>query len=331
MAIHGENRIAIFAVDESSGKLKAQESFTLMGGPGPLAVNPGQRTLYVGLRSNCRLASLRIDCESGGLTHLGTIALRSDPCYLSVDKTGRYVLSAYYGAGAVAVHEVSGNGALTEQPVVWRGTKRYSHAIEVDSQNRFAFVPQVEKSNCILQFKFDESSGGLKPNKPRKLKAAAGMGPRHCCFHPVLDWVYVNNEQGSSVTAYHLNRATGTLKSFQTVSTLPAEFAGVNSCAQIRIHPTGKFLYISNRGHDSVACLSVDQSSGRLTALDWQLTDPVPRAFNLDQDGRYLFVASQELGNLAHYEVDQVTGRLAFVDSLHVGQTPLWIVVLNLP
>ena len=132
------------------------------------------------------------------------------------------------------------------------------------------------------------------------------------------------------MTAYRLDQVRGTLEAFQTISTLPEGYAGENSCAQIRIHPAGEFLYVSNRGHDSIVCISIDQTTGRLSALGWQPTEPVPRAFNLDPNGRHLFVAGQESGNLARYEIDQMTGRLVFLDSFRIGETPLWITVLTL-
>jgi 6-phosphogluconolactonase len=158
----------------------------------------------------------------------------------------------------------------------------------------------------------------------------AGQGPRHYCYHPTLDCVYFDNEQASSVTAYHLNPATGTLASFQTLSTLPADFEGQNTCAQIHITPSGKYLYAANRGHDSVACFVVDMASGRLTGLGQQPSEPIPRTFGIDPQGRYLFAAGQGSGRLAAYRIDAQTGALQPLETYEVGKRPMWVMVLKL-
>jgi 6-phosphogluconolactonase len=157
-----------------------------------------------------------------------------------------------------------------------------------------------------------------------------GTGPRHYDYHPNEAYVYVVNEQGCSVTAYRFDRAAGTLSPLQTLSTLPEGYRGENSCAQIHIHPSGRFLYAANRGHDSIACFAVDPGSGRLTALGQQPSEPVPRTFGLDPAGHFLYAAGQGTGRLAAYRIDQEQGTLSLLDTYAVGEHPMWVQVLDL-
>jgi len=328
-----EDRITIWTMDASSGALQRQESFPLAGGPSPLAVDPTQRFLYVGLRASCQMASLRIDLQTGSLSLLGTVPLESDPCYISVDRTGRYLLAAYYGAGHVSVHAIGADGTVRPQPVVWRATAPKAHSIHTDRSNRWAFLPHVGESNRILQFVFDADSGHLTPNTVPVVVPPEGSGPRHYCYHPTLDCVYFDNEQASSVTAYRLDPDTGTLEPFQTLSTLPDGFEGQNTCAQIHLTPLGEFLYVANRGHDSIACFAVDAASGRLTALGQQPTEPIPRTFGIDPQGRFLYAAGQGTGCLAAYRIaagrGAAKGTLDPLDTYDVGKRPMWVMILS--
>jgi 6-phosphogluconolactonase len=146
---------------------------------------------------------------------------------------------------------------------------RGAHSIQTDPSNRFAFVPHIagRGPNEIWQFRFDEQTGHLTPNSPPKVVPDQPVGPRHFCFHPSKDLLYCSNEQGCSVTAYRFNTSTGTLTALQTVSTLPDGYTGQNSCSQIQIGPSGKFLYAPNRGHNSIAGFAVDAATGLLTPI----------------------------------------------------------------
>jgi 6-phosphogluconolactonase len=306
-----------------------QEDVPLAGGPSPLAVDPTQRYLYVGLRASHQLATLSIDPKTGGLSPLGAIPLESDPCYISVDRTGRYLLSAYYGAGLVAVHPIGEDGVVRAPPVMWRATMPKAHSILTDRSNRYAYLPHVGESNCILQYLFDADSGRLTPNAVPAVVPAAGQGPRHYCYHPTLDTVYFDNEQGSSVTAYRLDPETGTLTPLQTLSTLPDDYEGQNTCAQIHITPSGRYLYAANRGHDSIACFSVDAATGRLAPLGQQPSEPVPRTFGIDPQGRFLYAAGQGSGHLAAYRIAS-HGTLQPLATYPLGKRPMWVLVLEL-
>jgi 6-phosphogluconolactonase len=334
VSFQDDNRISICTVDPATGRLAWQEDVAVDGGPAPLAINPAGNILYVGKRVSDEIASYRIDKSTGGLSFVGTVPLQGEPVHLATDRTGRFVLSAYWHQSTVAVHAVDGNGVATFPPIEWRFTAPGAHAIQSDPSNRFVFVPHTARPgqpNGIFQFRFDEMTGRLTPNDPPLLELQATLGPRHICFHPTRDVVYSSDEQGSSVTAYALDPATGKLAPFQTISSLPGGASrGRNTCSQIQIHPSGRFLYVPNRGHESIASFSIDASSGRLTATGWVPTEPRPRVFSLDPEGRFLFVAGRESGQLASYEVDQDSGVLTPLEIYEGGNAPLWVLITRL-
>src|SRR6185369_4463270 len=209
-------------------------------------------------RSTGKLASFRLDAGTGKLTHISTVTVGPDPAHISTDRTGRFLLTAYYVDAKVTVHAIGKDGALSEKPLQSIPTADKAHAIVPDPSDRFVFVPHTDP-DVIFQFAFDAKTGHLTANSPAKLTTPKGTGPRHLVFHPSRPIAYVANEQGSGVTAYALDTKAGTLRPLQTVSTLPKDFKGTNACAEIRIHPSGKFLYVSNRGHDSIACFALDE------------------------------------------------------------------------
>jgi 6-phosphogluconolactonase len=213
-----------------------------------------------------------------------------------------------------------------------RETARGAHCFQTDPSNRFAFVTHIagRGPNEIWQFRFDEQTGHLTPNTPPKVIPEQPVGPRHYCFHPTKDMVYFSNEQGCSVTAYRFDASAGTLTALQTVSTLPDEYTGQNSCSQIRITPSGKFLYAPNRGHNSIACFAVDPSTGLLTSLGQAPSEQIPRAFNLDPDGKFLYAAGLESGRLAAYSIEHDSGRLQPLKTYALGARPMWVLMVNL-
>lgn len=325
ITLAGDDRITTLAVDGDTGGLEPIADLEIAGGPGPLALSPDGRRMYAGLRHTCEMASLSVDRSTGALQHLETIGLHSDPCQISTDRTGRFLLSAYYAAGGIAVHAIDERGGVVGPPVVWRETMPKAHCAMTDPSNRFVFLPHVGESNAILRFVFDQDSGSLMGYGPPAVRPPAGDGPRHYCYHPNGNVVYFDNEQGSSVTAYYFDQAEGMLTSFQTVKTLPRDYDGENTCAQIWMTPSGRNLYVSNRGHDSVAVFSANSETGELTFEGAHPTLEVPRAFGIDPSGRYMLVAGLETGELATYRIDAASGRLQHLDTLHIGAEPMWV------
>ena len=289
--------------------------------------------MYVGRRGERLMSSFDVDPETGDLSLTGTVPLEGEPNFVATDRNGNFLFSSYYFIGKVAVHPLDGGGALGGRAVHWLDTATGAHSIQADPSNRFVFVPHIENRgpNAIFQFRFDEGSGELTPNDPAMAKPEGDDGPRHLCFHPDKDLVYTSNEQGCSVTAWAFDREGGTLAPVQSVSTLPADFDGGNSCSQIQITPSGRFLFAPNRGHNSVASFAIDETTGLLTATGRVAADPVPRAFGLDPSGRFVFASGLESGRLISYRVDGENGTLTPLETYEVGETPMWVLPTTLP
>ncbi len=323
VSLQDDERILGFDIDARTGRLAPEGNFQVPGGPAPLALRPDGRILYAGLRGRAGLAWLAREPSTGALREGGRIPLETDPCFLSTDRSGRFLFSAYYRAGLIGVHALEPDGSIRTPPVEWRATAVNAHFMQTDPGNRFAFVPHTGP-NLILQFRFDPASGRLTPNDPPRAAPPAGVGPRHFCFHPGGRLVLFSNELASSVSSYRFDSASGTLSLLDTVSTLPAGFAGANTCAQIHMGADGRFVYVSNRGHDSIAVVAVDPAGGRLHLEGTAASERVPRAFNLDLSGRWLYAAGQESGRLAAYAVGG-DGLLSQLAGVPLGRKPLWV------
>ena len=312
------------------------------GGPSAFAVSPDRRTLYVGYRGTPGIESCRIDAATGALTSLGRVATEHPPTYLAADRAGKYLLSAYYQGAYAAVHPLGSDGAVSGPALDRQNTAPGAHAILTDPSNRFAFVPHIARQqdnvleppknipgpNFIAQFRFDAATGRLHPNG--KLEPNKPIGPRHYCFHPTLDIVYFSDEQGCSVTAYRLDRASGALSVVETTPSLPAGVTVRNTCSQIYLTPSARFLYVGNRGHNSIAGFAVDAATGRLTPAGHAPTEAVPTAFGLDSTGTFLFSAGTASGRLASYRIDGATGALAPLDVYTVGKRPAAVLAVPL-
>lgn len=316
------------------GRLRLRQNVAAAAGPSALASAPDGRTLYCSLRASNELAAYRFEPD-GGLRLLGKRSLDADACYVAPDKSGRFLLSAYYGAGKATVHRIESDGSVGQE-ICSQTTAARAHCIETDDSNRFALVPHPLEANSLFLFRFNEQDGQLTPNRPaHQVVAADGLGPRHFVFSLDQRFVYTSNEDASSVTAYHFEKPTESqdqsdqigcaLRPFQTLSSLPGGFTGANTCAQIHLHPTGRTLYVSNRGHESIAIYAVDTESGLLEPRGWQSTEAVPRVFNIDPLGRFLLAAGQGTGVLSTYSIDSRNGLLSPLNSIEVGNRPMWV------
>jgi 6-phosphogluconolactonase len=343
VGLQDEDKIVAFVMNSETGTLTREGEVAAAGGPSVMAISPDRRTLYVGHRTRPAISSFRIDQVTAALTLLGTISQEHAPTFLAPDRTGKYLLCAYYQGGGAAVHPLGADGAVGTPSLGWLATATGAHAIATDPSNRFAFVPHIARlndnvleppkenpgPNVILQFRFDPQTGRLTPNSPLRVEQTERLGPRHYCFHPTLDIVYFSNEQGCSVTAYRLDRATGTLAAQQTITTLPSGFTARNTCSQIHLTPSGRYLYVGNRGHNSIAGFAVDPS-GRLTGIGHASTEPVPSAFSLDPEGRLVFAAGSASGRVASYRINGETGALTPLTTYAVGQRPQALLATNL-
>lgn len=331
ISMSGNNKISIFTMDRDSGKMAHKEDADFHDGAGPMALHPSKPMLYAALRSSKELLSFRIDPLTGGLSQEGSVGLEEGPAMISTDRQGGYLMGAYYGAGSISVHAIDADGVVVEPPVQSLKTTERAHYIEADASNKFVFVPHVMPGNAIYQFHFDENTGQLTPNEPH-IKAPEGEGPRHFCYHPSQKFIYVANENGSTVTAYHFDNTKGTLAPFQTVSTLPPEGyepgEEENSCSQIRITPNGKFLYAPNRGHNSVACFRIDDS-GALSTIGYTPIERHTRGMAMDPQGKFLYTTGAASGRMASFIISQQTGALEPLENFALGDGPMWVEIFT--
>jgi 6-phosphogluconolactonase len=215
VCLQDEDKIAVFAIDADTGRLTRQAEVAASGGPSVMAISPDRRVLYLGHRAQPAISSFRIDQNTGALSPHGTVSAEHAPTFLATDRTGRFLLSAYYQGGYAAVHPLAADGAVGAPALDRQTTATGAHAISTDRSNRYAFVPHIARlndnvleppkenpgPNVIFQFKFDAQTGRLGPNTPLRVEQAERLGPRHYCVHPTQDIAYFSNEQGCSVTA----------------------------------------------------------------------------------------------------------------------------------
>lgn len=323
VSFSGERRIARFTQNPETGRLTAIASTAIPGHAGSLVIDPNQEFLFAALREEGRLASFRFDGTD--LKLVSDVSAGDDPAYIATDRSGKFLLTAYYISNKVTVHSIGENGELSGTPLQSIPTAPNAHGINSDASNQFVFVPHTS-ANSIFQFRFDAKTGHLTPNQPPVLQREKSTGPRHLVFHPRLPIVYVDNEQQSSVSWYGLDQKQGTLKLLGTESTLPPDFKGVNSNADIEIHPSGKFIYCSNRGHDSLAMFAVDEQTGALTSLGQMPTESTPREFNITRSGKFLYAAGESSGKLAGFHI-LPDGRLQRFATYRAGKEPFWVLI----
>ncbi len=331
VSISKEDKILTFGMDPESGKLTPLREVPIKGGPSALAVDPESRFLYASLRSSKEIASFRINPFSGDLSLLGRVSLDADACYIATDRSANFLLSAYYGAGKVTVHPITEDGSVGSDLVASHDTDSHAHCVLLDRSNRFVFVPHTLPANAIYQFQFDEVSGALTPGEVPVVTPEIPSGPRHILFHPEKEICYTSDEDGSCVTAYRFDPTSGTLRALQALSTRPEGYEGENNSAQIHITPNGRFLYVSNRGHDSIASFSIDRATGELTSIGHQPTEKRPRAFNIDPTGNFLYATGLDTGRLVAYRINPDSGNLTPLETHHVGEGPMWVLFLILP
>jgi 6-phosphogluconolactonase len=249
---------------------------------------------------------------------------------VATDRKGNFLLSTYFWVGKAAVHPIGRDGILAGPAVEFFDTARGVHSIQTDPTNKYVYLPHIAVvgPNLILQFKFDEATGHLTPNTPDRVVPADPIGPRDFCFHPGLDIAYFGNEEGSNVTAYRFNRADGTLSAFQTVSTIPDDFIAKNRCAEIHITRSGKCLYVANRGHNSIACFSID-AAGRLKSAGQVPCEAETRAFELDPAGNFLYAAGEKSNKLLAYRMNPETAELKLIETYPTAKGPWWISIVQ--
>jgi 6-phosphogluconolactonase len=316
-------------LDTATGKLGEPDLAGSSVNPSFLAIHPNRRFLYaVNEIDNFRkgktgaVSAFTIDSKTGDLSLLNQQATEGDgPCHLVVDRLGKHVLAANYGGGSVCVLPIFDDGRLgpASCAIQHRGSSvnkqrqeaPHAHSVNLDSANRFAFVADLGIDKVLI-YRFDAGKGILSANQPPSVSVMPGAGPRHFTIHPHGRSAYVINELHSTVSAFDYDADKGELKKIQTVSTLPAGYSGKSFTAEVVVHPTGKFLYGSNRGHNSIAIFTIDPKTGKLSPAGFQ-TDKIntPRNFAIDPSGTFLLVANQAGDSIVVFRIDQKTGELS--------------------
>ena len=325
-------------LDLSSGKLSEPVLVAECTGPSFLALHPDGKHLYaVGSmrsadgKSVGALSAFAIeDAKTGRLKMLNQASSGgSGPCHVVVDKSGKLVLGANYGGGSCCAVAIKEDGSLGEQAGFaqhhgssvdpGRQKEPHAHSINVSPDNRFAFCADLGLDKVLI-YKLD--GGKLTPSDPPFGKTAPGSGPRHFAFHPSGKFAYVINEMGNTVTVFAYDKEKGSLTEIQSIGTLPSDFKGTSYTAEVVVHPSGKFLYGSNRGQDSIAVFQIDQGSGKLTVAGHQGEEVKwPRNFNVDPTGKYCLVCNEKGDSILVWSINQETGALTPTgNKITVGQ-----------
>jgi len=323
-----------------TGKLSPVGMVAKTINPAFLAVHPNRHFLYaVNETANGSVSAFAMDRATGKLTPLNTVSSRGPgPCHLTLDKTGRCLIIANYSGGSVAAFPVAKNGRLGDATSFFQhsGTVAlpqrqggpHAHAALASPDNRYALIADLGLDE-VLVYRLNAAKASLTPNDPPFAKVAPGSGPRHLAFHPNGRLLYLLNEIKSTVAVFSYVAKRGELQEIQTVSALPKDFQGVTNAAEIVVHPSGKFLYSSNRGHDSIAVFAVDPKAGTLTLIEHVSTQgKVPRNFAIDPTGSYLFAANQNSDNVVLFRINRQTGRLMPTGEVLSAPRPTCVIFL---
>ena len=332
--------IYLYRLNLSSGELKPVASTKGVVNPSFLALTPSRRYLYAvnevqefAGRKSGAVSAFAVDQRTGELRLLNQQpSLGADPCYVDVDAGGRFVLIANYTGGNVMVLPVRRDGSLGEAADMkqYQGSSvnrerqegPHAHCIVLDPANRFAYSCDLG-TDRIMIFRFDSRTGKLLPAEQRWVQVKPGAGPRHLAFQPGGKYVFVLNELHSTVTAFSRDPEKGSLKELQTLTTLPKDFAGTNTSADIHVSSDGRFLYCSNRGHDSIAIFAIDPHGGLSTIGHESTRGMTPRNFGIVPTGAFLLVANQKSDNIAVFRVDRKTGRLSSTGQMVEAPSPV--------
>ncbi len=344
---HGDSEgIYVYRLDGATGALEYSSKMTGVENPSFVEIHPSGQYLYavneVGDfegKASGAVTAFYIHRETGELSYLNQRATGGGaPCHLSVDATGKCLLVANYGGGSVTAYPIGSDGRLGEASdfVQHHGSsvnpqrqmEPHAHAIMIAPDNRYAFAPDLGMDK-ILIYQLDPQNGTLTANTQPWARVQPGAGPRHFDFHPNGDYAYVINEIDSTFTAFRYDADAGTLAEFQTLSTLPDTFDGRSHCADIHVHPSGKFLYGSNRGHDSIAICTIDAETGHLTPTGHESTQgQTPRNFGLNPEGTFLFAANQQTNTVVTFAVDVESGELTATGAVTEVPAPVCLKLL---
>jgi len=330
VSLTGDEKVLCYEMDESSGSLIQTASSPAHGPSGALCLHPAKDVMYDAHVESTTLASFRLDTGTGTLSLINKADTGIGvPAHMMVSQTGQFMLTAYYGGGGVTVHRLGEDGAIGDL-IQYVDTGEKAHAILSAVDDAFVLVPHVWPNNKTSQFLFDSQSGLLAPNHPPELAPSEPRtGPRHICFRPGEDVAYIVNEQGNTVTVHTFDPAQGTLYVIQDITTLPQGYKDGGATAHVEAHPNGRWLYASNRGHDSVVSFDIG-ADGTLSQTGHVPVPASPRSFNIDRTGQFLFCAGEAAGTMNAYRIDPADGALTQFASYDVGVKPFWVMAVDL-
>ncbi len=320
------DRIYRYEIVAATGALAALGDTNVgAGGVQALASSQDGAFLYTNVGSNDGAKAFSIAPTTGNLTDLGGITVDGNAVALLVDATGKWLLSTYFSDHVVLANGIGNTGALVSPAAASVQTPNEPHQVVLSADNRFLFIPS-RATHRVYQYTFNQTTGAIAANGTAYAASEDNGGARHLAFHPNGALAFCINEFGNSVTVFSYNATTGVLTRESTVDALPngTNEGGVTG-ADIHITPNGKFLYASERGHNSIAIFTVNAAAKTITRVANQATEAVPRDFGMDAEGRFLYVAGQNSGKVAAYAINQVDGTLNYINHYDAGSSPQWV------
>jgi 6-phosphogluconolactonase len=336
----GTKDIHVYRMNLANGALTEAAPAAPIAHPSFLTLAPNHRLLYAvtegGSKNASSVSAFSIDRQSGKLTFINEQPSGgAGPCHVAVDPSGRALLAANYSSGSMAVFPIKDGGSLGEMSGFFQGQGSginpqrqegpHAHCVVTDPADRFALLCDLGLDKVFV-FKFDAANGSITANDPPFALVKPGSGPRHITFHPNGRFAYLINEMGETLTAFDYDASRGVLHELQTESTVPADYTAPSTCAEVVVHPSGRFVYGSNRGHDSIVEFAVDDATGRLTRLGWYSTKgKTPRNFEIDPAGTFLLAANQESNTVIVFRIDPKTGALTPTGQTLEVATPMCV------
>ena len=337
---HRKEGISVYQMDPRSGKLTEVQKAESGETPAFLAIHPNRKFLYaINEVHEGRATAFAVDGASGKLNLLNTAPVKGfGPCYISLTPDAKWALVANYGGGSASVLPIQADGAIgaavaTVQHVGQGDDPRrqegpHAHSMITSPDGRFALVADLG-TNRVYVYRLGQD-GSLLPNDPPAVIAEAGAGPRHMAFHPNGAFLYVSTELGNTVEVYAWDANAGALRRVQVCSTLPEDFQAISYVADIHLVPDGRYLYVSNRGHDSLTIFRVTADGSSLERAGFVSTGGHwPRNFTLDPEGNFLIVANQESGTLVMFKIHPETGLPEPTGDVYQVETPMFVTIVD--
>jgi 6-phosphogluconolactonase len=325
----GNGNITAYAVDVATGVMTSLGTTSAGANPSFLAFDVARSRLYAVNEGSSQIAAFTLRADAG-LTLLNRVASQGNgPAHVSVDPTGRWVFAANYGGGNVAVLRVTDGGLGSATDTEPSGGQ--AHQILSDATGRFVYVP-CKAADHVAQYRFDADAGALQALTPPTVATAANAGPRHLALHPSRSWAFLINELDDTLTSMRVE-PDGRLTPVDTKSTLPIGVSGANNTtAEVQVHPNGRFVYGSNRGHNSIVAFSINTTTGALTLLGHTPTGGnTPRHFDVDPSGQLMLVGNLNSGTVHAFRIDATTGALMALGQQAMVNAPAFVGFTLLP